>query len=404
MKVLQINCVYPTGSTGKIMHEIHKGLCAQGEESVICYGRGTNVKQPNVYKTCSELSAKFYNGVSRFTGLPYGGCRISTNRLLSIIKKEQPDIVHLHCINGYFVNIYRLIQWLKDNHVKTVVTNHAEFYYTANCGHAYDCQRWMYGCGNCPALKRATKSLLWDKTAVSYRKMQQAFSGFGDDLLVVSVSPWVEQRAKQSKIFEGLRHCTIFNGVDIDTFRIWPRENVYQRASTDTHKIVFHATAHFTDQPGNIKGGAALIELAKRMQHLPIRFYVAAGKTDISTTLPENMVLLGRISDQKMLAKYYGEADLTVITSIRETFSMPCAESLCCGTPVVGFQAGAPEQIALKEYSEFVDQGDLEQLEAVIVKWLDSPIDKKTISDKAVNVYANEQMVQSYRTMYGALV
>ena len=38
---------------------------------------------------------------------------------------------------------------------------------------------------------------------------------------------------------------------------------------------------------------------------------------------------------------------------------MVTAESLCCGTPVVGFKAGAPEQIAIKEFSEFVEYGDL---------------------------------------------
>ena len=40
------------------------------------------------------------------------------------------------------------------------------------------------------------------------------------------------------------------------------------------------------------------------------------------------------------LAEYYSLVDVTVITSFHETFSMVVAESLSCGTPIVGFKAG----------------------------------------------------------------
>jgi len=49
---------------------------------------------------------------------------------------------------------------------------------------------------------------------------------------------------------------------------------------------------------------------------------------------------------------------------------MVCAESLSCGTPVVGFQAGAPEIISIKRFSEFVPQGDIDALKDVVRNWL----------------------------------
>lgn len=105
MKVLQVNCVYRTGSTGKITYDLHKNLLDVGIESVVCYGRGSRVKEPGVYKICPEWYSKLNNAWSRVTGIMYGGCFFSTNRLIQIIRKEQPDIVHLQCINGYFVDI-----------------------------------------------------------------------------------------------------------------------------------------------------------------------------------------------------------------------------------------------------------------------------------------------------------
>lgn len=78
-----------------------------------------------------------------------------------------------------------------------------------------------------------------------------------------------------------------------------------------------------------------------------------------------------------------------LLTSERETFSMVTAESLCCGTPVVGFKAGAPEQIALKEYSEFVDYGNLDKLEKAVRRWLQK--EKRTdIEDAAKKCYATQ--------------
>ena len=103
MKILQINCVYNYGSTGKIMYDIHTELIKSGHESVICYGRGVRASDANVYKVCSELYSKINNLISRFTGLEYGGCSLSTGKLKSIIKRENPDTVVVHCINGYLL-------------------------------------------------------------------------------------------------------------------------------------------------------------------------------------------------------------------------------------------------------------------------------------------------------------
>jgi len=84
MKVMQINCVYNTGSTGKIVYDLHNELKANGIESVVCYGRGKKVKEENVYKTCWKLYSKLNNLWSRITGIMYGGCLISTYKLFRI--------------------------------------------------------------------------------------------------------------------------------------------------------------------------------------------------------------------------------------------------------------------------------------------------------------------------------
>lgn len=393
MKILQVNCVYGKGSTGKIVRDNHMELLARGYESVVCYGRGAKSVEPYVYKTCGELYSKINNLLTRFTGVMYGGCFFSTNRLLSVIKKEKPDVVHLHCINGYFVNIYRLIAWLKKHHVKTVLTLHAEFMYTANCGYALDCEEWRTGCKNCPRWKKETKSVFLNGTAVSWRKMKAAFEGFEKDCLITSVSPWLIERAKSSPVLEKFHHVTVLNGLDTTVFFPTDRTAVREKLQIGDRKMVLHVTASFSLDPGHIKGGHYVAELAKL---LPEMVFVVVGSGDLTLDLPENVINVGRVESQQELAAYYSAADVTLLTSKKETFSMVVAESLCCGTPVVGFEAGAPEKIALPEYSGFAVYGDLEQLQQLLRQYCGVTVDV----EQAHKVYSKAQMACGYIRCY----
>ena len=101
---------------------------------------------------------------------------------------------------------------------------------------------------------------------------------------------------------------------------------------------------------------------------------------------------------------YYSAAKLTLLTSKRETFSMVCAESLCCGTPIVGFKCGGPEEIALSNYSNFVEYGDLSLLESMVRKWMSDSTPKENISVEAISVYSSDVMCKKYLDLYSSIV
>lgn len=400
MKVLQINCVYGSGSTGTLTQDIHRSLLSRGIGSVVCYGRGGRTPESGIIKLCPEWYAKGNSLLSRIRGLPYGGCYVSTHRLIWIMKRERPDVVHLQCINGHFVNMYKLVSWLKNSGIRTILTLHAEFPYTANCAHALDCEKWKTGCGHCPRLRQATGNYLLDGTARSCNLMQKAFEGFGKKLTVVSVSPWLRRRAEQSPILRDMPHRVIPNGVDTAVFTYRPGTGIRQKHGITGKYLVFYAAPVVSDDPAHLKGGYYLLELAKRMQGLPVQF-LAAGKCKIRGKVPANVILLGELRDRELLAEYYSAADVTLLTSRRETFSMVCAESLCCGTPVVGFQAGGPESIAIAQFSRFVKYGDMDQLLAVVKAELSrAQTDKAAISLCARQAYSNEEMFRQYEAIY----
>ena len=115
------------------------------------------------------------------------------------------------------------------------------------------------------------------------------------------------------------------------------------------------------------------------------------------------MKLLGNIADKTKMAHLYSLADATLLTSKRETFSMVCAESLCCGTPVIGFKAGAPEMISIPAYSAFCDYGDLDSLENILNNCLHKE-KPSTISADSASVYKREKMIKEYIHLYQTLV
>lgn len=400
MKILQVNCVYKKGSTGKIVYDIHTELQNRGHESIVCYGRGIKYDEAGIFKTCPEWMAKINSLWSRISGVMYGSLINPNTEVKQVIKREKPDVVHLHCINAFCFDIYDLVNYLKVHHIPTLFTLHAEFIHTANCGHAFDCEKWKTGCGKCPRPKQATNTWLLDNTALSWKKMKESFDGF-EDVMFASVSPWLMNRAKQSPILADKQHTNVLNGLDTKIFSFKENNDVLKKFGiSHDRKVVFHATPYFSNDINNIKGGYYLIKLAKKM---PDILFVVAGPKVGEFEIPHNMVHLGKVSNQNDLACLYSAADATILTSRKETFSMITAESLCCGTPIVGFKAGAPEGICIPEYSRFVEFGDVDQMASALREILSFCFCKKTISAEAVLKYAKENMVENYINLYKAL-
>lgn len=409
MKVLMINCTN-RGSVGKIMNSVSEEIIRQNGSVLICHGLGdaTNL-QKNILKTTFRYETGISRRISYVMGLPYAYVPISTRKMLSAICNFKPDIVHVHCPNGSIVNVYQLIKWLKEHDYPVVVTNHCEMFYTANCPHSYECEKWVNGCYACTHLKEYVGPYMVDRTAASWKKMAKAFEGFRY-MHVVSVSNWVYQRSTKSAILGRFPNSVIENGINEQTYRVMPEidtDAVKQQYGLDISKqIVLFVTAHFSlDQDGN-KGGYHFVELANQLYEENIQFVVVGSKERVDP-LPSNMLSIGRVENESELAKLYNVADLTIVLSKKETFSMPCAESLCSGTPVVGFRAGGPESISLQTYSAFAIYGDVNHLSALVKEWSHKKhkeFDARQISDEAHKRYGEEHMVNQYIWLYKKLM
>ncbi len=402
MKILLINCVYGQGSTGKILESLHKGLIKEGHDVEVLYSRGPAVHENGVHKILPEKVVKFQALMSRLTGYTYGCSPFTTSRIKKRITSYKPDVVNLHCINANTVNVAEIITFLKRNNIPTVVTAHAEFLYTGGCAHSMECNQWKSGCKACMQIrsKKSTlpASITKNRTAQYWEQLNKAYKNFSQ-LKATGVSPWLVSRMKQSPFFsENEVYCTM-NGINTEIFHSRNSNKLREKLGLNPKARVFlHVTPNFEDP---LKGGKFILEFAKKLQkEYPDDKVIIIGYNSSNKELPRNVIPIYHTNNQEELAEYYSLASATLLTSSRETFSMVTAESLCCGTPVVGFRAGGPESIATEGYVKFVEYGDCEALykEAIHIS------KTSEISSAYIQIFSHDKMTKNYINVYSGLI
>lgn len=397
MRILQINCVYALGSTGKIVQDITNSCISRGDEVIVLYGRQGRDITPNVIKVSSEIEAKLHSLMSRLTGLDFGYSPLATKKVVKIIKTFNPDIVHLHCLNGHFINVFNLVEYLKQKSIPTVLTLHAEIMHTAGCEHAYECTKWIEECYDCNRIKGKLTHYFRDDARFAYKKMKRAFDAF-PNLVVVGVSDWLTNRAKQSSIFRdcNAQFITIENGLDLKSFAPIPfNENPLRNRFEGYSPVILHVTPNFCHP---LKGGMFVLELAKLH---PEWVFVIVGYNG-EEELPSNVITIHHTQSKEELSWYYNIATLTLLTSKRETFSMVCAESLACGTPIVGFKAGGPESVFVGEFAKFVEFGNMTALDNAMKTMIreNHVVDTSMIHER----FTADRMADKYRILYKTIL
>lgn len=337
---------------------------------------------------------------SKITGNQYGCSWFSTLKLKHEISRFQPDLVNLHCINANMVNVIEIIEYLKSHHIPTVITFHAEFLYTGGCAHAQNCSKWKTGCENCPQKFKPLFKLFahTDYENRYWSGLKSAYSDF-DNLKLTCVSPWVKSRVEQSPFFAKQNICVTPNGVDTSIFKPTDSEFLRKRYNiTPEAKVYLHITPNFKDP---LKGGKYVIELAEKLLSTdPEARMIIVGLEHESSKLPPNIITVGRTTDTKELAAFYSMADATILTSSRETFSMVTAESLCCGTPVVGFKAGGPESICTEGHASFVEYGDMN----TYIEALKTTKKAEQINRSYSPIFSINNMIKKYAETYNSLI
>lgn len=386
--ILFINSVFEKGSTGKILKSLVD--FESKEHDVMClYGRKTSKPYFNVAKCCTEFESKLNHLIGFITGDSYLFNFLATFEIIRIIKKYKPKLVHIHNLNDYYVNQYLLLHYLKSNQIQTLITLHSEnLYVGCQEGHVFDCDGWCNEkkCNNCA--KKKNHKLM----AAKWKRMQKSIVGF-NELSFTAVSPWLAERASKSTLLKDFKISVVLNGIDRNLYLL-SKSAINTQA---TNSVLFVCA----DTKNPLKGFNFFVSLANCYEKRSnLSFISLSLEKNNFISLPSNMIVLDPVRDIKKLVQLYKSSKVTIILSARETFSMPVAESLVCGRPVVGFVCGGAESICLPKYCSFVEYGNLDQLKQSLDNMLKQNFNEDNIIEEAFKKYSDERMCFEYEEIY----
>lgn len=354
MKLIQINSVCGIGSTGRIATDIHAALQAKGIESHIMYGRGEARACNSAIKISGQLD--FYSHALQTRLFDnHGFCSTkATRQAIKALDALNPDIVHLHNIHGYYLNVELLFAYLKQQpKIKVIWTLHDCWSFTGHCSHFdfYDCDKWKTQCFSCPQKKAYPASNGLDNSKNNYQRKKMAFTGV-KDLTIVTPSCWLADLVKQSYL-KDYPVQVVNNGIDLTVFR--PRVSEFRRKYHLEDKFLIMGAASVWSPR---KGFDDFIALANMLPDNYCLVMVGLPPEKIKT-LPSNIIGIHRTDNPTELAEIYSAVDVFFNPTYEDNYPTVNLEAIACNTPVITYDTGgSPESVSV-EHGFVVNKGEM---------------------------------------------
>ncbi len=409
MKVLHLCTSDISGGAAKATYRLHTGLRKIGVDSWMLVQK----KQSNDPCVIGK-SSLFWRGIffvriqiEKLQLRLYFGRRkeifsissLSTFFLIRKIKKINPDIINLHWINGSFLSINQIEELNKLN--KTIVwTLHDSWAFTGGCHIPHSCKKYESKCGNCPILCSGKE---YDLSRKIWSNKKRVFDNF--NFTVVTPSNWLKECSENSSLLKNKMVVRIPNSIDLDAFKLLDKKKARKDLGLSEMKkyLLFGAMSVTTD---NNKGFDLLLKslnLLKRQADVELLVFGNNKDLKIKTKIPVRF--FGLVKEQEKLNQLYSAADVTIVPSRSESFSLVSLESISCNTPVVAFKIGGiPDIIEHKKNGYLAKPFDVEDLAKGIESCLSNNELRLNTRDDVEKEYDISVQAKKYETLYHSLI
>lgn len=398
-KIVQINTVCNT-STGKLMGDIQRKANASGCETLSIVGRRKPFPDLRCVKIGNGLSFWIHVGINTVFDRQGYGSYFATLKMIQRLRQENPDIIHLHNLHGYYINLPLLFDYLsKEFNGRVFWTFHDCWPFTGHCAYftSADCSKWEKGCDRCPNKRVYPISLFADASKKNYSDKKRMFTGL-KNLTILVPSKWMESKVKRS-FFRNNPVITVNNGIDLKVFSYCkPLDELYEKYDICREKKIILGVANIWDAR---KGLSDFLALAKKLPLEYQIFLVGLSSRQIKK-LPSNVRGIKRTEDVKELVMIYSLAHIFMNPSIEESFSMVTAEAIACGTPVIVLDTSAVKELVCQENGIVLKKHDvIDYLNAI------STLEERTLSREQISQTARKYDVDKYAKrivdLYGVL-
>lgn len=396
MKIFIINKTIGFGSVGKIVEDLYSAIVTTGNDCKIAYAiKNNKTKVPN----CNTIRiGSFYDRfIHAFLSLFFGRTafysKLATKKLINDIKKYNPDLVHIHGVYGYYLNMDLLFKALSEMNVKVVSTLHSCWDFTGHCCY-FDyigCNKWQSICDKCPQKSSYPKSI-FDNTKKNFILKRSLYNKI-TDCTIVTPSDWLKQLVSKSFLMHHTIN-TIYNGINLSIFKNSVIDNkVLIKYGLSFNKPTIICVANKWEKR---KGLSDIIEMAKIANEMQI---IIVGLNDKQMkSLPHNIIGIKKTTDMVELSMLYSFATVLFNPTYEDNYPTVNLEAIACHTPVVAYDTGGcKETIKGGKFGCIINKKDYMALFSYINKLYTkeyqidfsdlSYLDANTMSKKYLNLY-----------------
>ncbi len=407
MKTLfQINLCVNCLSTGKIAEDIGKTAIHAGWKSYVAGAIiGKNPSESEVIRigTSNYLYFPYFESLffdNHCLGL---ACRSATRKLIAEIERIKPDVIQLHTIHCYYLNLKLLFEYFATIQTPIVWTFHDCWPFTGHCAHfdAVGCEQWKTHCQKCPQLKEYPKSLgLIDNSNRNYLLKKKLFTALGNRLTLVPVSDWISGLLNQS-FFQGSRIVTIKNGIDLSKFKP-TLKGLTNKFNIGDKYVLLGVASSWSER----KGLMDFYKLNDIIDHNKYQIVLVGLNKKQLKALPDDIIGLYVTESVEHLSELYTIATVLINPTHQDTYPTVNLESMACGTPVIAYNTGGCPETINSGIGTIVEKGNVNGLKEAIDYY--TSFDKRALSEecraKAVKFFDKETCFKKYIDLYSSLI
>ena len=392
MRILIVNLRIGSGSVGRIVSDLYHGAIQNGHECKIAYARGGigDIPENDTYRICDETEVKIHAGLTRLFGNTAFYFSRTTSRFCKWISQYNPDIVHLHGVYGYYLNMATLFSYLAEKNMRVISTLHSCWDFTGHCCY-FDysgCEQWKTGCKKCKQKASYPKSSFLDNTAYNYTRKKTAYDRL-HRCTIVTPSEWLMKYVEKS--FLGIHRIVVINnGVDRKAFHPYPSKT----SKVSSIKPVIISVANIWD---NRKGWNDIVELSYYCRD-KAQLIVVGVSAEQKKALSEGTLAISRTESKEELAQLYSDATVFFNPTYEDNYPTVNLEAVSCHTPIVTYDTGgSPEIFKYGNWGRVIKKKDY----GCLLDYAEKVFKKQIMFDFSNDSsLSNEKMVEKYISLY----
>lgn len=399
MRILQINTIVNSGSTGRIAEDIGKVLMANGHESFIAYGRGDRPSQSKLIRIGNAFDV-YWHGLQTLLFDRHGfASKKATQDFIKKVEEIKPDLIAFHNLHGYYIHLPTLFEFIKKSSIPVVWTLYDCWAFTGHCTYFddIDCTKWVDHCHHCPKYKNYPSSWV-DNSFFNFENKKRFFTSI-EKMEIVVHSEWLNLLVQKSFLKKYKVHV-IHSAINLDLFK-YVESNLRNQYKLCHKRVILGCASPWS----NRKGYNDFVELSKILSDEFQIVMIGLNPKEIKS-LPNHIIGIQRTESIVELAQWYSLACVFINPTSQDNFPTTNIEALACGTPVITYNTGGSPEAVDQLTGRVVPKGDLDGIVNAIheICSIDRDVWRKNCRARAEKHFDKNKQFLKYLQLYEEMI